>query len=106
MRVALLWAVVAACAQATGTQQQVQQDASTSGGQHDAAVSHPMDAPKVVPMDARPLDAFVYKDAPAVLGGEGDFCSGNDQCGSGLCCYIAVCVAGTPFGSLCFPDGN
>lgn len=104
MRAALLWAVVAACAQASGTQQQIQQDASESVP-HDARSVTPGDAPNTSPMDARPLDAFVYKDAPP-LGQEGDTCQANNECdaAAGLCCYLVFCVKGTAFGAACFPS--
>lgn len=56
-------------------------------------------------MDARPLDAFVYKDAPP-LGQEGDTCQANNECdaAAGLCCYLVFCVKGTAFGAACFPS--
>ena len=68
-------------------QQHVWMDASVT--QHDAAV--------VV------HDAFVPKDAP--VGGEGSICTDNTNCGSGTCCFVAICVLGTPIGAnLCIPQ--
>jgi len=51
-----------------------------------------------------PHDAFVPMDAPPG-GGEGAVCSDNTGCGSGLCCWVAFCVPGTPVGAnLCLPN--
>ena len=55
---------------------------------HDAAVSH---------------DAFVPQDAPPSK--EGQLCSDNTGCDSTTCCFVAICVLGTPIGTnLCIPN--
>ena len=67
-------------------------------GQHvtgDATIHH----------DARLADAFVPRDAPADADTSSGFCGDNTQCGPTTCCWIAVCVPGTPIGmNLCFPN--
>jgi hypothetical protein len=62
----------------------------------DSAVSH-ADASMALP------DAFVPQDAGG--GGSGAFCSDNTGCGSGFCCWVALCVPGTPIGTtFCLPN--
>ena len=54
------------------------------------------------PHDAHLLDAFVPQDAPDQSDG---FCTDNTDCGTGTCCFVAICVAGTGVGTtLCFPS--
>ena len=80
----------------------------TDGGASDAPVhrdaSHvTSDAPITPPHDAAvtPHDAFVPQDAPD----QGGFCNDNTNCGTGTCCWVALCIPGTPVGTnLCFPQ--
>jgi hypothetical protein len=87
-----------------------------SGDDDSPDASIKIDAPGVVPHDARPpldaapaLDAFVFldaaPDAPSPL-----FCTANNQCTtSGECCVRlggpqGFCLPGIPIGSECVPQ--
>jgi hypothetical protein len=58
--------------------------------------------------DAHLNDAFVFHDAPVPQDAPpmgGGFCNDNTNCISGECCFVALCVPGTPIGtSICLPQ--
>jgi hypothetical protein len=95
--------LAAACAMGGSTTTDSNGPQDGPGVHHDA--SHvTSDAPNT-PHDAaiHPLDAFVPQDAPASK--EGAFCSDNTGCDSATCCWVAICVLGTPIGTnLCLPQ--
>jgi len=93
--------VLAGCAIGSSPNQQGQQDAAHDGNSVTVKDAGLGDASSQ-PHDAHLLDAFVPQDAALVP--EGGFCSKNHECATS-CCYIALCVAGTPVGdTLCFPN--
>ncbi|MEO8703967.1 MAG: hypothetical protein ABI867_28210 [Kofleriaceae bacterium] len=90
------------------------QDLADDDGSPDASLK--IDAPGVVPHDARPpidapppLDAFVFLDAPPDAP-SAFFCTANNQCtNAGECCIRlgqpqGFCGSGIPVGSECLPN--
>lgn len=93
--------LVAACAMGGSTQPT---DSNSDGPavHHDAA-HVTSDAPSTPHDAAVSHDAFVPQDAS--VGHEGDLCTDNTNCGGGTCCFVALCVLGTPIGTtLCIPS--
>ena len=112
---ALLWTAlvvagtVTACAYATSSSQLQSGD---DDGPKDAPPPpdhhNPPPIDTLPPLDA-PGDGSPLIDAPppidaAIDAPTGPFCTDNTMCGTGTCCFVAVCVPGTPVGvNLCFP---
>jgi hypothetical protein len=98
---AVLYVLAIACATGGSSQNDAGPVDSAPHVYHDAHALNG-DAPIQPPHDAPPPppDAFVPQDAP-----QGGFCSDNTMCGSGTCCWVAVCIPGTPVGTnFCIPQ--